>query len=639
MWSSKREVAAGDTVIIWLTRDNLYPLLIDPSGKDLNTKFGNFRHSDLVGVPYGSKLAAKHTGKNASRPDLAAPRGFIHILRPTPELWTLALPHRTQILYLADIAFICSWLGIKPGSRVVEAGTGSGSFSHSVARAIGSKGHLWSYEFHEARYLKAKEEFARHGMSDTVTLQHRNVCKDGFTNIDEIDAGVCWFLLFLLFLLCPCFYGVRVVRSSALQRPRPGNVNTKRLPMAPSSDRVDGFAKTFWPFSSLSLHHLISSISLRSISLLSFRICMWVWVRRRLGSSRLDISRALETRDNEQCPGGSVDPDAMSLSSARILTLSMLTRLVFLDLPAPWEAIEHAKKALRKDRVARICCFSPCIEQVLRTVAALNAAGFTEITMHEVLLRPIEVFQTPPLPSIAGLGEKLKRQEAKREEKRQRQIEQNRVMRERERKRKAGEEAEDVVEEIGEDKEAGSSKKRAKTGRDAEVDGDETAAFAIREEDMVEMIDEDEEDLDADADGDMDVDVDMPISTLTSTTTTAVKTTTTTTAAVVNTSTSNGASTSALDALDASTIPQPSTATAARRLLRTLEGSAKINVSKALPEVRGHTSYLTFACLVPRPGWKSAPLVDEVVGEVVEKAESTTSVNGAAAEVGVAGED
>lgn len=34
----------------------------------------------------------------------------------------MALPHRTQILYLADIAFIVSYLDIKPGSRVIEAG-------------------------------------------------------------------------------------------------------------------------------------------------------------------------------------------------------------------------------------------------------------------------------------------------------------------------------------------------------------------------------------------------------------------------------------------------------------------------------------------------------------------------------------
>lgn len=44
------------------------------------------------------------------------------MLRPTPELWTLALPHRTQILYHPDISYITMWLAIKPGSVVIEAG-------------------------------------------------------------------------------------------------------------------------------------------------------------------------------------------------------------------------------------------------------------------------------------------------------------------------------------------------------------------------------------------------------------------------------------------------------------------------------------------------------------------------------------
>lgn len=85
------------------------PLVIS-AGKELNSRFGVYRHSDLIGVPYGSKVGSRN-GK-----------GFIHVLRPTPELWTLALPHRTQILYLADISFVTAWLDIKPGSKVIEAG-------------------------------------------------------------------------------------------------------------------------------------------------------------------------------------------------------------------------------------------------------------------------------------------------------------------------------------------------------------------------------------------------------------------------------------------------------------------------------------------------------------------------------------
>src|SRR5258708_25818697 len=126
MWSTKPTVAQGDLVIVWLvksfelifyvnnlcfiqTRDSVQSLLVTP-GNEFNSRYGHYRHSDLIDIPYGSKVASR-TGK-----------GFIHILRPTPELWTLALPHRTQILYLADIAFITSWLYIRPGSLVIEAG-------------------------------------------------------------------------------------------------------------------------------------------------------------------------------------------------------------------------------------------------------------------------------------------------------------------------------------------------------------------------------------------------------------------------------------------------------------------------------------------------------------------------------------
>lgn len=50
--------------------------------------------------------------------------------------------------------------------------------------------------------------------------------------------------------------------------------------------------------------------------------------------------------------------------------------LVFLDLPAPWEAVASAKETFIQHRTGKICCFSPCIEQVAKTVEALNSNGF-----------------------------------------------------------------------------------------------------------------------------------------------------------------------------------------------------------------------------------------------------------------------
>lgn len=64
-------------------------------------------------------------------------------------------------------------LEVKPGSIVVESGTGSGSLSHSFLRAIKPSGHLHTFDFHEQRCDIAREEFKDHGLGDFVTVSAR----------------------------------------------------------------------------------------------------------------------------------------------------------------------------------------------------------------------------------------------------------------------------------------------------------------------------------------------------------------------------------------------------------------------------------------------------------------------------------
>ncbi|KAJ8516450.1 hypothetical protein ONZ45_g6225 [Pleurotus djamor] len=430
MWSTAREIAAGDVVIVWLTRDMIQPLVVTP-GKDLNIRFGYYRHDDLVGVPYGSKIRSRN-GK-----------GFIHVLRPTPELWTMALPHRTQILYLADIAFITCHLDVKPGSHVVEAAPVSftasfllppftaprgtffltqllltltlmpwDQFGAITSRTIGRSGHLYSYEFHEARATAATEEFARHGMSDFVTLTHRNVCSDGFTVENVADAMVA--SPYLVNISGSQNFGPsrrlfrRNVRALVLGFPRGDKVPLRQSLIGPfllENQQIKVVNHIEWEFSGKRRGaNCPPPESVRYFD--------------RFGASNVCFATCLRSPPHQDSTPIIPDP----LYHRARLSPSLITFPVFLDLPMPWNAIAHAKKTLRKDRLTRICCFSPCMEQVQRTVIALNDAGFTEITMYETLVRAHEVDQVPALRSIEDVATSLKKAEQKREDKRIRQI-------------------------------------------------------------------------------------------------------------------------------------------------------------------------------------------------------------------------
>uniref|UniRef100_A0A0N5BW48 tRNA (adenine(58)-N(1))-methyltransferase catalytic subunit TRMT61A n=1 Tax=Strongyloides papillosus TaxID=174720 RepID=A0A0N5BW48_STREA len=68
---------------------------------------------------------------------------------------------------------------------------------------------------------------------------------------------------------------------------------------------------------------------------------------------------------------------------------------VFLDLPAPWEAIPWAKKALSKERGGRIVSFSPCIEQVIKSCDTLRKEGFVQVETIEIIpktMKSVELF-------------------------------------------------------------------------------------------------------------------------------------------------------------------------------------------------------------------------------------------------------
>lgn len=90
--------------------------IVNKAGQEVpfvyQTNYGALKVEDLIGKKFGTKVRLT--------------RGYCYLLHPTPELWTKCLPHRTQILYARDISMVVMQLQLRPGSVVVESGTGSG---------------------------------------------------------------------------------------------------------------------------------------------------------------------------------------------------------------------------------------------------------------------------------------------------------------------------------------------------------------------------------------------------------------------------------------------------------------------------------------------------------------------------------
>ncbi|KAF2113797.1 S-adenosyl-L-methionine-dependent methyltransferase [Lophiotrema nucula] len=358
--------AQNELGILQLRRDHLIPAVLSANtdsdyaeGKVENTRFGSFPHSTLLNQPWGTQILASvvdtgSRGKSKKRkrerdddgqetPEpkkevvkdeivkaATATSGFVHLVPPTPETWTLCLPHRTQVVYTPDYSYILQRLRVRPGDHIVEAGAGSGSFTHAAARAVFNgyqegdnnanglldtngpeqaaypkkrrrrMGKVYSYEFHAPRATQLKAEIEEHGLSDIVTITNRDVYEDGFClgSQEELNTSPDADVIFL-------------------DLPAPW-LALKHLTRSPPSAAV------------------VKSVTASSDS---------------------------PTPDN--------DP---SLSTSQ-----------------PQPTSKPFRSPLNPKKPIRICTFSPCIEQVTKTVSAMRSLGWLEIGMAEVQSKRLEV--------------------------------------------------------------------------------------------------------------------------------------------------------------------------------------------------------------------------------------------------------
>jgi len=141
------------------------------AGAKFESHRGILMHDDLIGKPWGTQVFS-HIGSQ------------FFLLQPSLGDLLIDLPRTTQILYPKDIGFIFVTMGIGPGQKVMEAGTGSGSMTTALAYAVGPEGRVISYEVKPDVQNLARKNLTRFGLESRVDFKLRDIA-EGF---DEIDA-------------------------------------------------------------------------------------------------------------------------------------------------------------------------------------------------------------------------------------------------------------------------------------------------------------------------------------------------------------------------------------------------------------------------------------------------------------------
>lgn len=165
---------AGDITLLLGSDGKSFLVRLTP-GEALHTHRGVIAHDALIGSPLGRTV---HT--HLGQPFLA--------LEPSLHDLLLRLRRAGQIMYPKDIGYTLLKLNIGRGKRVLEAGTGSGALTISLAHAVSPEGRVYSYEVREDMLNLARKNLEHLGLLPYVELKQRDIA-EGF---DESDADACF---------------------------------------------------------------------------------------------------------------------------------------------------------------------------------------------------------------------------------------------------------------------------------------------------------------------------------------------------------------------------------------------------------------------------------------------------------------
>lgn len=145
---------------------------------------GFLRFDDIIGKPFGETFLLQPNNHKVA------------LLNPLPGDIISHMKRQSQIIYPEDIGLILTYSGIHLGSKVIEAGTGSGTVSSVLGMFCGNSGKVNTFDIREIALDQARKNIAQMGADGMVTAQFGNIIEDDFDfkNIDfaMLDLATTW---------------------------------------------------------------------------------------------------------------------------------------------------------------------------------------------------------------------------------------------------------------------------------------------------------------------------------------------------------------------------------------------------------------------------------------------------------------
>jgi tRNA (adenine57-N1/adenine58-N1)-methyltransferase len=126
------QLLPGDIIQLTDPKGHPHTITLEP-GKMFHTHRGGLSHDEIMACGEGAVVSS--TGGTA----------YV-VLRSRLEDFTLAMPRGATVIYPKDSARIVAACGLREGSRVVEAGAGSGALTCALLTAVGARGSVVSFE-------------------------------------------------------------------------------------------------------------------------------------------------------------------------------------------------------------------------------------------------------------------------------------------------------------------------------------------------------------------------------------------------------------------------------------------------------------------------------------------------------------